>query len=134
VATIRERSPGALGEDEVRRVLGAAEELADSLQVEPAAPIALRLAAITGARRSELAALRWADLDSDRLSIDSSVAIIRYPHISTFRDDTSHWLPIARLHGCRDPLRDRALTGEGTSRGTCAGDRAVPAPRNYPPG
>jgi hypothetical protein len=37
---------GALGEDEVWRVLAAAEELADSLEVEPAAPIALRLAAI----------------------------------------------------------------------------------------
>ena len=69
---------GALGEDEVRRVLAAAEELADSLEVEPAAPIALRLAAVTGARRSELAALRWADLDGDRLAIDSSVAIIRH--------------------------------------------------------
>jgi integrase len=71
-------APGALGEDEVRRVLAAAETLAHSLQVEPAAPVALRLAAITGARRSELAALRWVDLDGDRLSIDSSVAIIRH--------------------------------------------------------
>ena len=75
----RKQAPrGALGEDEVRRVLVAAEELADSLQIEPAAPIALRLAAITGARRSELAALRWSDLDGDRLSIDSSVSIIRH--------------------------------------------------------
>ena len=83
---------GALGEDEVRRVLTVAEELADSLQVEPAAPIALRLAAVTGARRSELAALRWADLDGNRLSIDSSVAIIRHgtpdaPSTPTLRDD-----------------------------------------------
>jgi len=50
---------GALSEEEVRKVLTAAEELADSHLIEPAAPIALRLAAITGARRSELAALRW---------------------------------------------------------------------------
>jgi integrase len=75
----RKQAPrGALDEDEVRRVLAAAEELVDSHQIEPAAPIALRLAAITGARRSELAALRWDDLDCDRLSIDSSVAIIRH--------------------------------------------------------
>ena len=83
---------GALGEDEVRRVLAASEELADALEVEPAAPIALRLAAITGARRSELAALRWVDLDGDRLTIDSSVAIIRHgtpdaPSTPTLRDD-----------------------------------------------
>jgi integrase len=83
---------GALGEDEVRRVLASAEELADSLEVEPAAPIALRLAAITGARRSELAALRWSDLDGDRLTIDSSLAIIRHgtpdaPSKPTLRDD-----------------------------------------------
>ncbi len=83
---------GALGEEEVRRVLAAAEELADSLQVEPSAPIALRLAAITGARRSELAAFRWVDLDGDRLTIDSSVAIIRHgspeaKKTPTLRDD-----------------------------------------------
>ena len=83
---------GALGEDEVRRVLLAAEELADSLLVEPAGPIALRLAAITGARRSELAALKWADLDGDRLTIDSSVAIICHGNpeerkTPTLRDD-----------------------------------------------
>jgi integrase len=73
-------------------VLAAAEELADSIEVEPAAPIALHLAAVTGARRSELAALRWADLDGDRLTIDSSVAIIRHgtsdsPSKPTLRDD-----------------------------------------------
>ena len=87
----RKQVPRALGEDDVRRVLAASEELADALEVEPAAPIALRLAAITGARRSELAALRWEDLDGDRLSIDSSVAIIRYgtpeaPSTPTLRD------------------------------------------------
>ena len=83
---------GALSEEEVRKVLTAAEELADSHLIEPAAPIALRLAAITGARRSELAALRWADLDGDHLTIDSSVAIIRHGNpeerkTPTLRDD-----------------------------------------------
>ena len=81
VATLGKRKQvprGALTEDEVRRVLAAAGELAEAMQVEPAAPVALRLAAVTGARRSELAALRWEDLDGDRLAIDSSVAIIRH--------------------------------------------------------
>ena len=58
--------------EDVRAVLAAAE------QVEPAAALALRLAAITGARRSELAALRWEDLDGDRITIDSSLAIARH--------------------------------------------------------
>ena len=37
---------------------------------------------------------------------------------------------MAALHGFSNPLRDRAETREATSRGTCAGDRAVPAPWN----
>jgi len=81
VATLGKRKlvpRGALTEDEVRRVLAVAGELAEAMQVEPAAPVALLLAAVTGARRSELAALRWEDLDGDRLAIDSSVAIIRH--------------------------------------------------------
>ena len=39
---------GVFGEDDVRQVLAASEELADAQDVEPDAPIALRLAAITG--------------------------------------------------------------------------------------
>lgn len=57
--------------DEVRRVLAAAETM------EPAAGLALRLAAVAGARRAELAALRWDDVDGDRLTIDSAIATIR---------------------------------------------------------
>jgi integrase len=89
----RKRAPrGAMGEHDVRAVLAAIEELVASQQVEPAAGVALRLAAVTGARRSELAALRWDDLDGDRLAIDSSLAIIRHgkpgsPTIPTLRDD-----------------------------------------------
>ncbi|MGO9583356.1 MAG: tyrosine-type recombinase/integrase [Acidimicrobiales bacterium] len=43
--------------DEVRRVIEAADA------VEPALANMLRLAALTGARRGELCALRWSDLD-----------------------------------------------------------------------
>lgn len=42
---------GALSADDVRRVLAAAERLAEEGRIEPAAPVALRLAALTGARR-----------------------------------------------------------------------------------
>lgn len=89
----RKQSPrGSLSTDEVRRVLVAADELAKAGKVEPAAGVALRLAALTGARRSELAALRWVDLQDDRLTIDSSLAIIRHgsagsPATPTLRDD-----------------------------------------------
>jgi integrase len=52
---------------EVRAVLVAAGT------IDPAAELALRLAAVAGARRSELAALRWNDLRDGRLTIDSAV-------------------------------------------------------------
>ncbi len=66
------RSPrAAMTADEVRAVLAVAA------QVDPMAELALRLAAVTGARRSELAALQWSDLDGDRLTIDSSIAVRR---------------------------------------------------------
>lgn len=70
----RKQSPrGVMSNGEVHRTLVAAGEL-DRLAEE-----VLRLAAATGARRSELAALRWDDLDNDGLlTIDSSLAIIRH--------------------------------------------------------
>lgn len=68
---------GALTTDEVRSVIASAASLVEAGNVEPQAAIALRLAAVTGARRSELAALRWTDLNAGRLTIDSSIAILR---------------------------------------------------------
>lgn len=74
----RKTSPrGTLSDDEVRRVLEAVGDLASRGDVEPQAPVSMRLAAVTGARRSELAALRWLDLDGSQLTVDSSIAIIR---------------------------------------------------------
>ena len=61
----------AMTADDVRAVLEAAASL------DPAAELAFRIAAVTGARRSELAALQWVDLDGDRLTIDGSIAIHR---------------------------------------------------------
>ena len=62
---------GAMTPDEVRPVLAAAHD------IDPAAELALRLAAMTGARRAELAALRWTDLDGDRLTIERAIVIVR---------------------------------------------------------
>lgn len=58
----------AMSTDDVQAVLAAAAG------IDPAAVLALRLAASAGLRRAELATLRWEDLDSDRLTVDSSVA------------------------------------------------------------
>jgi integrase len=65
----------AMSADDVRRVIEAAQS------IDPAAGLALRLAAIVGARRAEVAALRWDDFDADsgRLRIDSTVAVVRDP-------------------------------------------------------
>ncbi len=79
---------GTLSVEEVRRVLESAATLVTDGKIEPQAAVALRLAAVTGARRSELAALRWIDLVDGRLTIDSSIAIIRSGASGpTLRDD-----------------------------------------------
>jgi len=44
---------------------------------DPLAGLALRVAAVAGARRAELAALRWADLDGSVLTIDSAITVVR---------------------------------------------------------
>ncbi len=65
------RTPrGVMSTDEVIRVLAAAGE------VHELAPVALRLAAITGARRGELAALQWSDLSGSKLTIDSALVVV----------------------------------------------------------
>ena len=74
VATLGRRKSvprAAMSGEDVRKMIAAAAER------DPAAGLALRLAAVTGARRAELCALVWSDLDGDRLTIDSSIAIVR---------------------------------------------------------
>lgn len=74
----RRRTPrGVMTVDEVARVLAAAEA------VHPCLPLAFRLAAVAGARRGELAALRWDHVVERRLIIDQSITIDR----SLERDD-----------------------------------------------
>ena len=69
----------AMTADDVRAVIAAGEAL------DPAAGLAFRLAAVTGARRSELCALVWSDVNGDRLTIDSSIAIEREGSINDKR-------------------------------------------------
>jgi integrase len=61
----------AMTVEDVRAVIRVARKF------DPAAGLALRLAAVAGLRRAELAALRWDDLDGDRLTIDKSVEVVR---------------------------------------------------------
>ena len=56
--------------EEVRAVLDAAAS------IDPAAALMLRVAAVSGARRAELAALRWTDLRDGMLTIDSAIEIV----------------------------------------------------------
>ena len=56
---------------EVQAVLVAADS------IDPAAGLALRIAAVSGARRGEIAALQWSDLSDGRLTIDGSVVVER---------------------------------------------------------
>ncbi len=63
--------------DEVHAVISAAAE------IDPAAVLAFRLAAVTGARRAELAALRWTDARQGHLTIDSAAEIVRSPGSAT---------------------------------------------------
>ncbi|MCP3856529.1 MAG: hypothetical protein GY698_17590 [Actinomycetia bacterium] len=68
----RKKTPrGVMSVDEVALALTVAE------QVHPFAPLALRLAAVSGARRSELAGLRWDRVVDGRLIIDQAITIDR---------------------------------------------------------
>ena len=82
IATLGRRKTqprGALTSTELRAALEAAE------QIDAAVGLALRLAAVTGARRAELCALRWGDLVGDRLTIDSSIEIVRLGSVAEKR-------------------------------------------------
>ncbi len=60
-----------MGIEAVRAAIAAARE------IDCAAGLALRLAAVAGLRRAELAALRWEDLEGDRLTVDKAVELVR---------------------------------------------------------
>lgn len=55
---------------DVRRVVAAAAT------IDPSAELALRIAAVTGARRAELASLQWSDAVDGHLLIDSAVEVV----------------------------------------------------------
>ena len=50
--------------------------MAAAATIDEAARLALRLAAVAGARRAELAALRWEDVRDGHLTIDSAIEVV----------------------------------------------------------
>ena len=68
--TSRTQKRDAMTADDVRAVIAAATAF------DPAAGLALRLGAIAGARRAELAALRWDDVHGGELTIDSAIEVL----------------------------------------------------------
>jgi integrase len=70
-----------LTNEQVSAVLAAAET------IDAAAALALRLAAVSGARRAELASLRWSDVRNGVLTVDSSVEVVsRNEGVTMLRD------------------------------------------------
>jgi integrase len=63
----RTQQRSVMSVDEVRAVMATAAT------IDPAAALALRLAAVAGARRAELAALQWTDQRDRMLTIDSAI-------------------------------------------------------------
>jgi len=90
----------AMTPDDVRAAIAAAHA------IDPAAGVALRLAAVGGLRRAELAALQWSDLDGNQLTIDSSACVVR-------RDGESYVEDVATKTGNRRTVTlDQATVDE----------------------
>ncbi|GAC1545068.1 MAG: site-specific integrase [Acidimicrobiales bacterium] len=70
------RAPGVKREPrDVMRPEDAIAVIAAAAEEDPLAGLALRVAAVAGARRAEIAALRWSDLEGTVLMVDSAVTI-----------------------------------------------------------
>lgn len=95
---------GVLTDDEVFAVFDAAAELHEM------APIALRLAAVTGARRSELAALRWSAVDGPEIVFDRQVVVDRE------HPDAERGKPVLVEDATKTGARRRVTVDEETAR------------------
>jgi integrase len=70
----------AMSPEEVIAVIKAAAGM------DPLAGLALRVAVVAGARRAEIAALRWDDLKGSVLTVDSAVTTLRADGVTTLID------------------------------------------------
>jgi integrase len=72
------RAPGPRrGPRDAMRPEEAIAVIKAAADIDPLAGLALRIAAVGGARRAEIAAMRWADLEGSILTVDSAVSVIR---------------------------------------------------------
>jgi integrase len=76
-ATPRRPPRSGMTSDDVRAVIAAARG------VDPAAEIALRIAAVAGLRRGEIAALQWAAVEGARLTVDTAAVVERQDGITS---------------------------------------------------
>jgi len=77
----RKRAPREVMSPEV-----AVAAIAAAASFDPLAGLAIRVAAVAGARRAELAALQWTDLRGSALTVDSSIHVIRNGDVTTLVD------------------------------------------------
>ncbi len=104
-AELRPPSP-----EQVSRVIAAVE-------ADPAFALYVRLAALSGARRSELVALRWGDVDLNERSVVIRRASVAGPHGLVEKDTKTHAVrrvaiddsTVEHLRNYRSGLRDRSL-------------------------
>jgi integrase len=141
---------GVMELEDVLAVLLAAEP------IDPATALALRIAAMTGARRAELAALRWTDVRDGHLTIDSSIEIVernggvvelrtpppRRRTAAGWRSTTTRSLPSTRCAsrvsptacGCRPRTRPRSARPNRMVLAPCPHDgrhrRSLASPRS----
>ena len=69
--SLRVQQCDVMSVDEVLAAIAAAAA------IDPAVELALRLAAVAGARRAELAALKWTDVHGGQLTIDSAIEVVK---------------------------------------------------------
>ncbi len=83
-----------LSSEDVLKVIDAAAT------IDPAAALALRIAAAAGARRAELASLRWTDVQGSQLLIDSAIEVVRHGdgkptlHEAATKTANSRWVTL----------------------------------------
>ena len=97
---------------ELRRALDAATATEGAV-----AHLLVRLAAITGARRGSLAALRWSDIDGDRLFVGRSVTKLPGVHVEgPTKTGQTTWVPLDPVTlELLEQQRTRLLALDGTA-------------------
>jgi integrase len=101
----------------IRAAIAAARE------IDPAAGLALRLAAVAGLRRAELAALKWEDLDGDRLTVGKAVELVRTDRPG---QPELRLAPTKTANRRRIRLDRQTPGGDRGARGRAGGRLAVP--------